>query len=104
MAIELSDINAARELLHGVIVRTPVVPDNDLTAKIGCKVFHKAECLQRSGSCKIRGAYNKISKLSAAEKEKGVVAASAGNHAQGVALAASLNEIASTIVLPEFGH
>jgi threonine dehydratase len=62
----------------------------------------KAECLQRGGSFKVRGAYNKISHLTAQEKERGVIAASAGNHAQGVALAASLKNIKSTIVLPEF--
>ncbi len=64
--------------------------------------FLKAECLQRSGSFKVRGAYNKISRLSDDEKSRGVIAASAGNHAQGVALAARLHNIKATIVLPEF--
>lgn len=102
MSIEHKDIEAARSLLDGVIVRTPIVPDKRLSKQLGAEVFLKAECLQRSGSFKIRGAYNKISKLSDAEKRSGVIAASAGNHAQGVALAASLNGIESTIVLPEF--
>ncbi len=102
MGIELSDIVAARELLDGVIIRTPLLPDNRLSKVTGSSVFLKAECLQRSGSFKIRGAYNKISRLSDAEKKSGVIAASAGNHAQGVALAANLTGIESTIVLPEF--
>ncbi|MDH3529892.1 MAG: threonine ammonia-lyase [Acidobacteriota bacterium] len=102
MAIDFSDIRAAREKLRDVIVRTPIIPDKLLTNKLGADVHLKAECLQRSGSFKIRGAYNKISSLSEAEKRSGVVAASAGNHAQGVALAASLIGIESTIVLPEF--
>ncbi len=102
MGIELSDIVAARELLDGVIIRTPLLPDNRLSKVTGSSVFLKAECLQRSGSFKIRGAYNKISRLSDAEKKSGVIVASAGNHAQGVALAANLTGIESTIVLPEF--
>lgn len=73
-----------------------------LSTQIGATADLKAECLQRGGSFKIRGALNKISSLTAEERERGVIAASAGNHAQGVALAASLNGIKSTIVLPEF--
>jgi threonine dehydratase len=65
-------------------------------------VFLKAECLQRAGSFKIRGAYNTISRLSEDEKRRGVVTGSAGNHAQAVALAARLHNIKATIVLPEF--
>ena len=98
----MSDILAAREILHNVAIRTPIVADNRLSGEIGAGVFLKAENLQRGGSFKIRGAYNKISRLSAEEKRRGVIAASAGNHAQGVALAAQLHDIKSTIVLPEF--
>ncbi len=102
MSVKLSDIEAAREILKGVIIPTPILPDNKLSTHIGAKAYFKAECLQRSGSFKIRGAYNTISRLSDEEKKRGVVAASAGNHAQGVALAAALHNIKSTIVLPEF--
>ncbi len=102
MAVKLSDIQDARKILQGVIIPTPILADNMLSQEIGAKVFLKAECLQRAGSFKIRGSYNKISRLSKEEKERGVIAASAGNHAQGVALAATLHNIKSTIVLPEY--
>ena len=102
MAVQLSDIEDARELLKGKIIRTPVIADEKLSADIGASAFLKAECIQRAGSFKIRGAYNKITRLTDDEKARGVVTASAGNHAQGVALAARLNKIKATIVLPEF--
>jgi threonine dehydratase len=102
MSVKLSDIQDARKLLHGTIIPTPILADNNLTNELGAKAFLKAECLQRGGSFKIRGSYNKISRLTAEEKERGVIAASAGNHAQGVALAARLHKIKSTIVLPEY--
>ncbi len=102
MTVKLSDIQDARKLLHNIINPTPIIADEKLSTDIGAKVFLKAECLQRSGSFKIRGAYNKISRLSDDEKKRGVITASAGNHAQGVALAARLNNIKATIVLPEF--
>jgi len=101
MAIKLSDIQDARKLLDSIIIPTPVISDELLSQQIGAKAFLKAESLQRGGSFKVRGAYNKISRLSDEEKQRGVVAASAGNHAQGVALAAKLHHIAATIVLPE---
>ncbi len=102
MTVKLSNIQAARETLKGIINPTPIITDEKLAADIGSRAFLKAECLQRSGSFKIRGAYNKISHLTDEEKRRGVIAASAGNHAQGVALAARLNNIRATIVLPEF--
>lgn len=102
MAVTLKDIQDARAILHGIINPTPMIADERLSAKVGAQTFLKAECLQRSGSFKVRGAYNKISRLSESEKSRGVIAASAGNHAQGVALAARLNNIQATIVLPEF--
>lgn len=102
MTVKLADIEDARVVLQQVINPTPIVSDEKLSAAIGANVFLKAECLQRSGSFKLRGAYNKISKLSGEEKARGVIAASAGNHAQGVALAARLNNIKAVIVLPEF--
>ncbi|MEO7674662.1 MAG: threonine ammonia-lyase [Pyrinomonadaceae bacterium] len=102
MSVTLSNIQDARELLKKIINPTPIIVDEKLSAEIGANVFLKAECLQRSGSFKVRGAYNKIARLSEEEKRRGVIAASAGNHAQGVALAARLNGIKATIVLPEF--
>ncbi|HMQ03478.1 MAG TPA: threonine ammonia-lyase [Pyrinomonadaceae bacterium] len=102
MAVTLADIEEARSLLLNIINRTPIVFDERITSEVGAKVFLKAECLQRGGSFKVRGAYNRISRMSAEEKARGVITASAGNHAQGVALAAKLNNTRSTIVLPEF--
>lgn len=102
MAVTLPDIEDARRLIKEIINPTPIIADEKLSNEIGASAFLKAECLQRGGSFKVRGAYNKISRLSDEEKKRGVVAASAGNHAQGVALAARLNGIKATIVLPEF--
>jgi len=102
MPITITDIQKAKEVLTGIIIRTPMLPDNRLPHEIGAQAFVKAESLQRSGSFKMRGAYNKISNLSAEEKARGVVTGSAGNHAQGVAMAARLHGIKATIVFPEF--
>lgn len=101
MTVKLSDIEAARERLDGIIIPTPMIGDARLSREIGANAYLKAECLQKGGSFKIRGAYNKISQLSDEEKKRGVITASAGNHAQGVALAATLNGIRSVIVLPD---
>src|SRR6476620_5561616 len=101
MTVQLSDIEAARERLKGIALPTPIIADGRLSKDIGASAHLKAECLQKSGSFKIRGAYNRISQLSDEEKKRGVIAASAGNHAQGVALAATMLGIKSTIVLPE---
>ncbi|MBK7393487.1 MAG: threonine ammonia-lyase [Chloracidobacterium sp.] len=101
MTVKLSDIETARERLDGIIIPTPMISDARLSRVVGASAHLKAECLQKGGSFKIRGAYNKISQLSDEEKKRGVVTASAGNHAQGVALAATLNGIRSVIVLPE---
>lgn len=94
-------ISAARDLLANVIRRTPMEHARDLGSSRGGNVFLKCENLQRTGSFKLRGAYTRIHGLSAAERERGVVAASAGNHAQGVALAANLLEIPATVFMPE---
>jgi threonine dehydratase len=101
MAVELSDIRGAQELLADIINPTPALSDRMLSYEVGARCYLKAECLQRSGSFKVRGAYNKISHLSSDERSRGVVTGSAGNHAQAVALAARLRGINSTIVLPE---
>ncbi len=98
--VSLADIEDARQRLATVAVRTPLDRSRALSDRIGGEVFIKCENLQRTGSFKIRGAYNRISRLSDAESKAGVVAASAGNHAQGTALAASLNDIGSTVFMP----
>jgi threonine dehydratase len=102
MTVSLTEIRDAATRLQPIITPTPMIADERLSAEIGARVFLKAECLQRSGSFKVRGAFNKISQLTDEEKRRGVIAASAGNHAQGVAMAAKLNGIKAVIVLPEF--
>jgi threonine dehydratase len=101
LPVGLADVQAARELLRGVIFDTPVQGSRPLSERVGGQVWFKCENLQRAGSFKIRGAYTRISRLTADEAGRGVVAASAGNHAQGVALAASLRGIKSTVFMPE---
>jgi threonine dehydratase len=101
MTVSLADIQAARRTLRDIITATPILPEERLGQELGARVFLKAENTQRSGSFKIRGAYNTISRLTAAERARGVIAHSAGNHAQGVALAAKLLGVPATIVMPE---
>ena len=101
MTVNINDIHAARERIRDIITPTPIIADDRLSEEVGARAFLKAENLQKSGTFKIRGGYNKISQLSDDEKSRGVIAASAGNHAQGVALAAKLVGIKATIVLPE---
>jgi threonine dehydratase len=95
------DVRAAAELLRGVVRLTPAEPNRALSERIGGEVHLKCENLQRAGSFKIRGAYTRIARLSGSERARGVVAASAGNHAQGVALAAQLLGIESRVFMPE---
>jgi threonine dehydratase len=101
MAVTLADIQAARRILRDVIIATPILPAERLSQEFGARVYLKAESTQRSGSFKIRGAYNTISRLTPEERGRGVIAHSAGNHAQGVALAAKLLGVPATIVMPE---
>src|SRR5439155_132443 len=91
---------AARDLIAGVVRTTPLEPCRPVAATLGGPVWLKCEHLQRAGSFKIRGAYVRISRLSAEERARGVVAASAGNHAQGVALAAGLLGAPTTVFMP----
>ena len=102
MTVTITQIREAAIRLQNIIAPTPMIADEKLSTEVGASTFLKAECLQRSGSFKVRGAFNKISQLTVEEKQRGVIAASAGNHAQGVAMAAKLNGIRSVIVLPEF--
>jgi threonine dehydratase len=97
----MAEIEDARRRLEGVAVPTPVDRSRALSDHVGGPVFVKCENLQRTGSFKIRGAYNRIIRLTASERAAGVVAASAGNHAQGVALAASLAGAPATVFMPE---
>jgi threonine dehydratase len=98
--VDLDGIRAAREILDGVARLTPVEGSRPLSERVGGPALLKCENLQRTGSFKIRGAYVRISRLSDEERARGVVAASAGNHAQGVALAASLLGTSSTVFMP----
>ncbi|MFD0685091.1 threonine ammonia-lyase [Actinomadura fibrosa] len=98
--VSVDDIRAAHELLRDVAVRTPMIHSRVLSEAIGGPVLLKCENLQRTGSFKIRGAYVRIARLSEAERAGGVVAASAGNHAQGVALAASMLGCKATVFMP----
>ena len=99
--VQADDIVAARELLRDVISTTPVLYSRVLSEQAGGPVYLKCENLQRTGSFKVRGAYTRIARLSDAERARGVVAASAGNHAQGVAFAAGLLGASATVVMPE---
>ena len=96
----LAEIEDAAEALRGVIVRTPLEESDHLSELLGVPVQLKLENLQRTGSFKIRGATYRLSRLTPEERARGVVAASAGNHAQGVALAAQKLGIAATIFMP----
>lgn len=98
--VTLKDIQNAQELLKGIIQPTLLDFSRSLSVRAGVDVFLKCENLNRTGSFKIRGAYNRMTHLSDEEKSHGVVAASAGNHAQGVALAAQLLGIKATIFMP----
>jgi threonine ammonia-lyase medium form len=100
MPVSFEDVLAARQLLEGVVRPTPLEYSRALSDRAGVEVFLKCENLQRAGSFKIRGAYTRMARLSDEEKARGVVAASAGNHAQGVALAAQLLGIRSTVFMP----
>lgn len=94
------DIQRALPIVRRVAHHTPLLSSRQLSALAGGQVFLKAECLQRTGSFKIRGAANKIAALTGEERRRGIIAASAGNHAQGVALAAKEAGITCTIVMP----
>ncbi len=98
--ITLDDLESAARTLAPVAVRTPVLPADVLTEMLGAPISIKPEMLQRGGAFKFRGAYNYLSKLAPAERARGVVAPSSGNHAQAVALAARLFGVPATVVMP----
>jgi threonine dehydratase len=101
MTVSLADIEAVAGLVAEAAITTPMEESRWLQALVGGPVLLKCENLQRTGSFKIRGAYVRLSRLSQEERERGVVAASAGNHAQGVALAANMLGIKATVFMPE---
>ncbi len=100
MTPRFEDILDAADRLEGHAVKTPLLQSDALDEAVGGRVFVKAEALQRTGSFKFRGAYNRLSRLSAWERRRGVVAYSSGNHAQGVAAAAKLVGCPALIVMP----
>ena len=100
-SVTIADIWEAYKLLKPQLHHTPLAPSRTLSDITGAKIYLKAENMQRSGSFKVRGASYKLSRLSKEEYSHGVIAASAGNHAQGVAIAAAQYNIPCTIVMPE---
>src|SRR2546423_383673 len=100
LSVSLDDVRTAQKILSGVSRTTVLEGSRYLSGLVGASVQLKCENLQRTGSFKIRGAYVRIAGLSMEQRAAGVVAASAGNHAQGVALAASLLGVASTVFMP----
>jgi threonine dehydratase len=95
-----ADVQTAARRLEGVTVRTPLLENERVNRKLGGRLFLKAECLQRTGSFKLRGAYNFLASMSEADRARGVVGWSSGNHAQGLAEAARLLGTRATIVMP----
>ncbi len=101
-AVKFSDIERASDIVSRVVSRTPFDTSTSYSKKFGCTVYLKMENLQRTGSFKMRGSYNKIYNMTERQKDRGVITASAGNHAQGVALSATLNGIKSVVVMPQY--
>ena len=101
--IELVTLDALRDaarLLKGVAVRTPLLPNESLSARLRTPVWVKPEMLQRGGAFKFRGAYTYLAQMDEAQRERGVIAPSSGNHAQAVALAAAIFGVPATVVMP----
>jgi threonine dehydratase len=100
MTVAVADIEAAARRLRGKAVLTPLIESPALNEQVGGRVLVKAESLQRAGAFKFRGAYNRLSQLGPAQRRRGVVAYSSGNHAQGVALSARLLGVPALIIMP----
>src|SRR5580700_3702761 len=100
MSVGYADLEAARKRLDGIVKPTPIMTSTTLDQMIGARVLVKPENLQKTGSFKIRGAFNRVAAMSEAEKKRGVVAASAGNHGQALAWAATRANVKATIVMP----
>jgi threo-3-hydroxy-L-aspartate ammonia-lyase len=99
--MQFEDVRAAAQRLAGVALRTPVLTSRTLDELTGARVFAKAECFQRTGAFKFRGAYNAVASLDPQVRAHGVLAFSSGNHAQAIALAARLHGVPAVIVMPE---
>jgi threonine dehydratase len=99
--LRVEDVTEARKIFSGILLETPLLHSRVLSERIGGPVYLKCENLQRTGSFKARGAYLRIARLSDEERGRGVIAASAGNHSQGVAFAATLLGAKATVVMPE---
>ncbi|WP_341527764.1 threo-3-hydroxy-L-aspartate ammonia-lyase [Nostoc sp. UHCC 0302] len=100
-SVAVTDVQAAQERLLGIAHRTPVLTSRIINERTHSQVFFKCENFQRTGAFKFRGAYNALSQLSAAQKQKGVLTYSSGNHAQAIALSGKLLNIPTTIVMPD---
>lgn len=98
--VTIDDIRAAAGRLAGIAAETPLLESARLNDRLGARLLVKPECLQRTGSFKFRGAYNRLAAMDPAERAHGVLAYSSGNHAQGVALAAKLFGVPATIIMP----
>src|SRR5712671_7687032 len=101
LPVTSADIDAAARVLAAFAVRTPLLSSPALDERVGTKVFLKPEMLQRTGSFKFRGAFNKLASIPQSARSGGVVAFSSGNHAQGVAAAAQILNMQATIVMPK---
>lgn len=99
--VTLEDVKKAQETIKDIVKKTDILESTKLSSMTGANVYYKCENLQKTGSFKVRGACNKIANLTNEEKANGVIASSAGNHAQGVALGAKMNGIEATIVMPQ---
>ena len=97
----LDDVERAARRIDGVANRTPVLTSRTLDAAVGASVVAKAECFQRAGAFKFRGAFNAVAALSPSERARGVATDSSGNHAQALALAAALHDVPAAILMPE---
>lgn len=98
--VTLDDVTGARRVLAGRIHRTPLIGSTEIGRRVGAPVYFKLENLQKTGSFKVRGVLNKIAALGPEERARGLLAASAGNHAQALAWAATAEGVASTVVMP----
>ena len=98
--VTIDDIRKAQDTIKDIVKRTDILESTKLSLLTNANIYYKCENLQKTGSFKVRGACNKIANLTEEEKSKGVIASSAGNHAQGVALGAKMNSIEATIVMP----
>jgi threonine ammonia-lyase medium form len=98
--VTFTDVQAAAARLHGQAHRTPIITSETFDQIAGCRAYFKCENLQRAGAFKFRGAYNALSLLAPEQRQRGVVAFSSGNHAQGLALAARMLGIPATVVMP----